>query len=887
MPTLIVPQIHCGSCKTFLQSLISPVPASETCASTSTAESCPFLRTALTLRMKKLIGNVEYLLSQAGYMVAGGKRGRPALIHLPRRRATPSAPLTLNTEVAIEGMTCASITNALQELPGIISVDVKLMLNSASIIHDGNVVSASDIANEIESIGFGASVTTSIPVQSEAPLSRETVFGVVGMTCSSCSGPLNKAVSALNGVERTTVSLVSNSMTVRYNPDQITLEEIVETIQDCGFEVSESITRDLAGASGPNPSERVVQIELQQMYCGECPTRVVAHLLEMGVEVVSRPTLASPIATIRYVPNSKLNIRAILASLPSPIRATIYHPPSIHSISMRLQAREARKIAWLFTIATLFAIPTFVVGIVGMVALPKVHPFRRHVEQPVWGGAALGVIVLWALATPVQFGVGWIFYKKSYASLFGGRRREWRWTNLFQFGNMDLLVALSTTTAYMASVAMMAIDVRTPPHHQMGKEMRTYFDSSVFLIFFILAGRLLEGRARVKTGDAISMLGAIRPERALLVTAGESNHSEQSVTQVSVDELELGDTILVQPGSVPPADGVIISGQTTVDESSLTGESLPVTKGPGDGLVCGTTNLTGAVTVRIESLGDATVLEKIVLVACPCGIGLAAPTAQAVGAGMAAKAGVLAQGGGEAFQLASQVTTVVFDKTGTLTVGEPAVTDSVTLEAPNWVPSAVREMEVGSSHPIALAIVRHCESSEDAAPKIQLLECEEKSGRGLVGLVQVEGETYPILVGNALLLREYGAVVDDSLSGEWQAQGKTVVFVAIGPSRGVDSSVPYRLVMRLAVADALRPEAPATVSALHDAGKEVWMLSGDNIVTAKAVAKSLAIPEDRVVAGVLPHEKAAFISRLQGQPIIRTRRFPWASKKKGYGCILW
>ncbi|QRV72823.1 copper(2+) exporting ATPase [Ceratobasidium sp. AG-Ba] len=962
MPTLIVPQIHCGSCKTFLQSLISPVSGIRDLCIDIDRRVLSFSTDSSDTEDEKLIGNVEYLLSQAGYMVAGEKAGETSsyssssteeqrakhLEHCAACRddavlesiivAQDPAPLTLNTEVAIEGMTCASITNALQELPGIISVDVKLMLNSASIIHDGNVVSASDIANEIESIGFGASVTTSIPVQSEAPLSRETVFGVVGMTCSSCSGPLNKAVSALNGVERTTVSLVSNSMTVRYNPDQITLEEIVETIQDCGFEVSESITRDLAGASGPNPSERVVQIELQQMYCGECPTRVVAHLLEMGVEVVSRPTLASPIATIRYVPNSKLNIRAILASLPSPIRATIYHPPSIHSISMRLQAREARKIAWLFTIATLFAIPTFVVGIVGMVALPKVHPFRRHVEQPVWGGAALGVIVLWALATPVQFGVGWIFYKKSYASLFGGRRREWRWTNLFQFGNMDLLVALSTTTAYMASVAMMAIDVRTPPHHQMGKEMRTYFDSSVFLIFFILAGRLLEGRARVKTGDAISMLGAIRPERALLVTAGESNHSEQSVTQVSVDELELGDTILVQPGSVPPADGVIISGQTTVDESSLTGESLPVTKGPGDGLVCGTTNLTGAVTVRIESLGDATVLEKIVravadaqgrkapierladrisgvfvpiivwlsliilsvwlgvslghaipddylpmgqnetgdrvffafefmiavlVVACPCGIGLAAPTAQAVGAGMAAKAGVLAQGGGEAFQLASQVTTVVFDKTGTLTVGEPAVTDSVTLEAPNWVPSAVREMEVGSSHPIALAIVRHCESSEDAAPKIQLLECEEKSGRGLVGLVQVEGETYPILVGNALLLREYGAVVDDSLSGEWQAQGKTVV-----------------LVMRLAVADALRPEAPATVSALHDAGKEVWMLSGDNIVTAKAVAKSLAIPEDRVVAGVLPHEKAAFISRLQGQPIIRTRRFPWASKKE-------
>ncbi|KAG8727184.1 hypothetical protein FRC12_022731 [Ceratobasidium sp. 428] len=487
------------------------------------------------------------------------------------------------------------------------------MLNSATVVHDGNAVSASDIAAEIESIGFDASVTTSHPVQDDPAPTRETVFGVVGMTCSSCSSPLSKAVSAMKGVELASVSLVSNSMTVRYDPGQVTIEDITATIQDCGFEVSETTTRDLDSQLNSDPSERVVQIQLQGMFCRECPIRVVAHLSEMGVETISRPTLASPIITIRYTPDSKLTIRSILNTLPQPITGIVYHPPSLHSISMRLQAREARKIARLFTIATLFAIPTFVVGIIGMVALPKTHPFRQHIEKPVWGGAGLGVIVLWTLATPVQFGVGWIFYKKSYASLFGGRRREWRWKNLFHFGNMDLLVALSTTTAYMASVAMMAIDVQTSPHHGMGgKDMRTYFDSSVFLIFFILAGRLLEGRARVKTGDAISMLGAIRPEKALLANNIGAASSEQSVTQVSVDELELGDMILVQPGSVPPADGSIITGQTTVDESSLTGESLPVAKGPGDTIVCGTTNLTSAITLRVEKLGDATVLEKIV-----------------------------------------------------------------------------------------------------------------------------------------------------------------------------------------------------------------------------------------------------------------------------------
>ncbi|KAG9105046.1 hypothetical protein FRC06_000019 [Ceratobasidium sp. 370] len=979
MPTLLVPQIHCGSCKSFLQSLIGSVTGVKDLRVDIERRVLSFSTSSSDIDNEKLIDDVEGLLAQAGYSVADEKAGESSsdrasstveqhtkhLEHCAACRddavlesvvvAQDVAPLTLKTELAIEGMTCAScttsITNALQEVPGVISVDVKLMLNSATVVHDGNVLSASAIATEIESIGFDASVTTSYPVQGESVPIRETVFGVVGMTCSSCSGPLGKAVSAMEGVELATVSLVSNSMTVRYNPEQVTVEGIAATVRDCGFEVSESITRDLGPRSTPDPSERVVQIQLQGMFCRECPTRVVAHISEMGVEVISRPTLASPIMTLRYIPDSKLTIRSILDTLPHPITGAVYHPPSLHSISMRLQAREARKIARLFAIATLFAIPTFVVGIVGMIALPKTHAFRRHLEQPVWGGAALGVIILWALATPVQFGVGWIFYKKSYASLFGGRRREWHWKNLFQFGNMDLLVALSTTTAYMASIAMMAIDIRTSPHGEMeSKEMRTYFDSSVFLIFFILAGRLLEGRARVKTGDAISMLGAIRPEKALLVTKAEPTSSEQSVSQISVDKLELGDMILVQPGSVPPADGSIVSGQTTVDESSLTGESLPVTKGPGDALVCGTTNLTSAVTLRVEKLGDATVLEKIVravadaqgrkapierladrisgvfvpiivwlsllilsvwlgvslghvipddylpmgengtgdrvffafefmiavlVVACPCGIGLAAPTAQAVGAGMAAKAGILAQGGGEAFQRASEVTAVVFDKTGTLTIGEPTVTDSATFDAPTWVPAAVREMELGSSHPIALALVRHSESI-GAESEIEILECEEKSGRGLAALVRVGEQVYPVLVGNALLLRDHGATVDDPLSSEWQAQGKTIVFVATGSPRGASGGAStYKLVMRLAVADALRPEAVATVSALQDAGKQVWMLSGDNVVTAKAVAKNLAIPEDRVVAGVLPHEKADFISRLQAQPVISFSRFPW------------
>ncbi|KAJ1308973.1 hypothetical protein OPQ81_004656 [Rhizoctonia solani] len=988
MTTLSVPQIHCGSCKSFIQSLLSPLSEIRDLRVDIDRRILSFSTTATDVDKEKLIDDVGQLLSQAGYTVSSQKDGEPShtrsplsikdvtakhMEHCAACRddtlldsvvvARDVAPLTLKTEFSIEGMTCASCTtsiiNALKEHPGVLSVDVKLMLNSATVVHDGNACSAVDIVSEIESIGFEASVNNSIPLNTQGVSPKETVFGIVGMTCSSCSGPLGKAIQELEGVESVMVSLVSNSMTVRYLPDQVTVEDITSAIEDCGFAVSQTATRDLEGVSS-NPSERTVQLEFQGMFCKECPSRIAAHLSGIGVEMITPPTLASPIGSIHYTPSSKLTIRSILENLPEPIGAKVYHPPSLHSIAMKLQAREARKIARLFLIATLFAIPTFVVGIIGMIALPKSHPFRQHIEKPVWGGAGLGVIVLWALATPVQFGVGWIFYKKSYASLFGGRRRQWRWTNLVHFGSMDLLVALSTTTAYLASIAMMVIDIRTQPHDAMKVEMRTYFDSSVFLIFFILAGRLLEGRAKVKTGDAISMLGAIRPEKALLVTDVDASvvSGEAGVRQVSVDMLELGDMILVQPGSIPPADGTIASGKTTVDESSLTGESRPVEKGPGDVLVCGTTNLTSAVTVRVDKLGDATVLEKIVravadaqgrkapierladqisgvfvpivvwlslivliiwlgvslggvlpegylpmgregtgdkvffafeftiavlVVACPCGIGLAAPTAQAVGAGMAAKVGILAQGGGEAFQRASQVTTVVFDKTGTLTLGEPRVTDSEVLREFKWLLAAVREMEMGSTHPIALALVQHCETHSKESESLQLLECEEKPGRGLVALVRVGSESYPVLVGNTTLMNDHAVHVDGSLVDEWRKQGKTTVFAAVGrPS--IDASGEklwngYELAMCFAVADALRPESTSTVAELHKSGKQVWMLSGDNIVTAKAVAHDLGIPEGRVVAGVLPHEKADFIARLQSQHIVRSSRLPWLRRE--------
>lgn len=421
-----------------------------------------------------------------------------------------------------------------------------------------------------------------------------------------------------------------------------------------------------------------------------------------------------------------------------------------------------------------------------------------------------------------------------------------------------------------------------------------------------------------------------------------------------MEHIDLGDLLLIQPGAIPPADGRIVSGNTTCDESSLTGEFMPVAKTTGDPIMTGSVNLTAPIVIRVEKVGEATMLQRIVqavaegqshkapiervadkitsvfipvvvyislvvlsiwlglslghvipdsylpdgrtgdgdrvffafefaisclVIACPCGIGLAAPTAQAVGAGMAAKAGILAQGGGEAFQAAANVDTVVFDKTGTLTLGEAIVIDSALAEkVPYWMFAAVQTMESGSSHPLAIAVARFCaERLGESSEGVQILQSDEIPGRGLRSLISVPADTdgevqRTVLVGNEVFINEdnhaaWPASFPYTKVQQWQENGHSVVFVATG--NGEDQ---FEVCAILAIADTIRPEAAHTVATLQASGREVFMLTGDNGTTARAVAAKLGIDIEHVKAGVLPHEKADFIAELQRRRL-GTRRW--------------
>lgn len=464
------------------------------------------------------------------------------------------------------------------------------------------------------------------------------------------------------------------------------------------------------------------------------------------------------------------------------------------------------------------------------------------------------------------------------------------------------------------------------------------------------------------------MLGELCPETALLLGSDPNppvDLESQYAEEISVDLLEIGDHIVVRPGSTPPADGTIIEGSTTVNESSLTGESIPVPKNPGDSLLTGTMVISSPVVMRVDSLGETTMLQQIVravgesqngkapieeladritavfvpviiylsiivsaiwltfaltpngiplsyleknetgvgdrvffalgfaiavlAVACPCGIGLAAPAAQAVGAGMAARAGILAQGGGTAFQLTTQVDAVVFDKTGTLTQNRPSVVAVQQFREDRWLLGAVRVIEQTSSHPLAAALVRYSQekdvSEKNENETIVALSIEEVAGKGASGRIKMGDQAFSFLLGNQTLLGEITCPVQNQdVVDTWKRQGYSVVYFALSNVDSTQTSLEeippvFSMAAVFAIADPVRPEAKHVIASLERSGKRVFLLSGDNETTAHTIGRELGIEAARIVAGVLPHEKAQFIRDLKEKEMTLPGRWPWSQAR--------
>lgn len=679
-------------------------------------------------------------------------------------------------DIPVNGMSCASCANrvekALSKAEGVGDANVNFAAEKATVSYDPGSISPEALVGEIEDAGYGAEIA-------------KTDFGVTGMSCASCVGRVEKALSSLPGVLHTNVNLAAERATVEY----------------------------LAGAVKPRDLERAVE---------DAGYRVVGHE-EKSAENAGE--------------------------------------------------KEYRKLRNNFLWAAALTALILAGSIPHMLGLPSPVPMR-------W--LNFGLL---ALATPVQFWAGWRFYKGAWGAIKHGQ------------ANMNTLVVVGTSAAYLYSLV-----ATVAPQLFAGGRADVYFDTSALIITLILLGRLLEARAKGRTNEAIKKLAGLQAKTARVVRNGEE-------VDVPVDDVAIGDVVVVRPGEKVPVDGKVVSGESAVDEAMITGEPIPVSKGVGDEVIGATINKSGSFRMEATKVGKDTALAQIIrmveeaqgtkapiqrladrvsgvfvpivvviatitffiwwmigpapaftfallnfvavlIIACPCAMGLATPTSIMVGTGKGAEMGILIKGG-ETLEGAHKLTTVVLDKTGTLTRGKPQLTDVATVNglSEDELLHLVASAERGSEHPLGEALVEGAKKRGVALTDAG--QFEAVAGRGIKALV----DGREVLAGNYALMEQEDVAENGllPLSEDLSASGKTPMFVAVdGEPAGL-----------VAVADTIKDESREAVERLHGMGLRVAMLTGDNHRAANAIARELGI--DSTFAEVLPEEKIDQVRKLQAE----------------------
>ena len=674
---------------------------------------------------------------------------------------------------------------------------------------------------------------------------------VTGMTCASCVRRVERALGKKEGVASVSVNLASEKVTVGYDPAKTELEDLVGTIEGAGY--GTDVREDTFGVTG--------------MTCASCVGRVEKALRKVPGVLDASVNLATEKATVRYVAGA-----AGSRDLAKAVEGAGYGARESQAGASEEDghAKEYRRLRSDFLLAAALTV-LILIG-----SLPMMLGF-----MPPLPGGWLNLALL-VLATPVQFWAGRRFYRGAYGAIRHGQ------------ANMNTLVVLGTSAAYLYSA------FATLAPGLFAGRADVYFDTSALIITLILLGRLLEARAKGRTNEAIKRLAGLRAKTARVVRGEEE-------LDVPVENVAVGDVVVVRPGEKIPVDGRVISGLSAVDEAMITGESMPVTKQKGDEVIGATMNTGGSLRFAATRVGEDTALSRIIemveeaqgtkapiqrladrisgifvpavigiavvtflvwwalgpapaftfallnmvavlIIACPCALGLATPTSIMVGTGKGAESGILVKGG-EALEGAHKLTTIVLDKTGTLTRGEPALTDVV---AADGIPEKellrlVASAERGSEHPLGEAIVRG--ARERGLSLADADEFEAVTGGGI--RARIEGRE--VLVGNRRFLDDRG-IDEDGLvprAEEIARVGKTPMFVAVdGAPAGV-----------IAVADTGKEESGEAVRRLYALGLKVAMITGDNRRTAEAIAREIGI--DRVLAEVRPEDKADEVKRLQ------------------------
>ncbi|MFD1736729.1 heavy metal translocating P-type ATPase [Bacillus salitolerans] len=677
---------------------------------------------------------------------------------------------------------------------------------------------------------------------------KETSIRLSGMTCASCVSRIESKISSLNGVQKINVNLANEKATVQYNQEKTDIGEIIKTIKDIGYGVhTKKATFSISG-----------------MTCASCVNRIEKSISKLsGVQKV-HVNLANESATVEYIEEQVTTSQLVKAIEKLGYRASLGE--STEEAEKDKKEQGYNLLRKKFILGLLLSIPFFIQMISDFVMLYDMNsPFKFHLTP-------------WAqllLATPVQFYVGAHFYKDAFHAV---KARS---------ANMAVLVVLGTSAAYFYSMFLTVFKL----------EGGLYFEAAAIIITLILLGKLLETRAKGQTSEAIKKLMKLQPKTAKVIRDGVE-------MDIPIDEVEVDEVIFVKAGEKIPVDGEIIEGSTTIDESMLTGESMPVTKKKGDQVIGGTINKHGSFTFKTTKIGHETALAQIIklveeaqgskapiqrlvdkisgifvpiviliaiitfgvsyfvlgfspalihtvavlVIACPCALGLATPTAVMVGTGKGAEHGLLIKGA-EYLESAHRITTVVLDKTGTITKGKPDVTDIHLFGnlSEEDILRIAASAEKGSEHPLGEAIVT--KASIENLTLTATTNFEAIPGHG----IKVVVDDKEVLIGNSKLMEINSVAYEETIpvKNKLESQGKTAMIMAVdGKIQGV-----------IAVADTVKESSASAIKKLREMGIEVVMMTGDNKLTAKAIGEEVGV--NRILAEVLPEDKAKEVSEIK------------------------
>jgi Cu+-exporting ATPase len=689
---------------------------------------------------------------------------------------------------------------------------------------------------------------------------RKLDVPVTGMTCANCAMTIERNLKRKTGVRDAAVNFANEHAVVEYDPAEVSFTDLVVTMEDIGYGVTTAR----------------IDLPIAGMTCANCAMTIERSLKRLDGVVDATANFANEKATVTYVPGVVSR-----ADLVQAVEGAGYEVIEVEGEEQSLEdAEQLARAAEIRDKRNKVIVGAILGGIIMLISMGPELGLLPQIPYATW--------IALALATPVQIYLGRDFYVSA-----------WKATKN-KTANMDTLVALGSSVAYLYSAAVVLFGLDGP----------VYFETAAMILTFIIVGKYLEARAKGRASAAIRELMNLQPDTAIVLHAGVEE-------EVPVSAVEVGDILVVKPGGRVPVDGVVVTGHSAVDESMVTGESIPVEKTEGNEVIGGTINKTGTFRFEATKVGSETALAQIVrlvqeaqgskapvqrladqvasvfvpivitlalltfaawyfvggvgfttslvfmtavlLIACPCAMGLATPTAVMAGTGVGAENGILIKNA-ESLERAGKLETVILDKTGTITKGEPEVTDIVPGEAwrvrHNGGSSGLAEAgllrlaasaERGSEHPLGEAIVRR--AGQEAIELGDAAEFDALTGRGIEATV--DGQR--VLLGNVTLMDEQqvpmnglGPVVD-----RFQSEGKTAMIVAVdGEAVGV-----------VAVADTIKPGSREAVEEMHAMGLEVVMITGDNARTAQAIADEVGI--DRVMADVLPADKANAVQALQ------------------------